>query len=891
MPRPLLSTLTFIVFNISFVYAQGLDSIYIQPQEYELETFNFSSTLISDPEIDELLSDYVIYDVDFSDINDFISSSGEMKNFNISFDGNTVNFKLRSNDLRALNCMYVHFDNNEMIEEVRDPDLEKENGERIIQFKGFTNDNPVEHARLTINSDNFWGYISFFQEEVMRYRMFENLYEFLKSKGVENIPPEYQDMLVSYLPENLTGESMGSCMEPEITISEDDKGKAGYLDACTPKVLNIAAAGDYEFYQLYGTPNGYNRILSILNHAEGIYTETFNLAFNVVKLVSQSSSNQPYTSHWAETRVTEFKTYWGNTMPNYGEDAKILFSGLNRFKRRDYNGNVRNDVVGRVYEIGVICSAFDYQYALISNSTDPLTPAHEIGHLFGAIHIDGNSLECQDSEVGMMCQVSGRELTFEDQSIDKITEHINDYGLCLDDYMGGGNNSDWLKSWTNQTDNRWLGFWYLGAGTYLSDDFDGDGEDELFTAGDSPGWAMLQDFICSPGFDWEYKWSNMGIGSIGFWNLGNFQQFNSGDFDGDGAAELFSMSFASISTNFWAMVQSYNTSSHTWDYRWSNMGDGKIDNVSIDKDNFNTIGDFDGDGKDELFMASESTSWLFDLENGSFNLKTSGSGIPNHDDANTVILTGYFSQALKQELLVFEGTSVYLIGLNSSNNAWNLVWYQPGGGNVFGGQSVLPVSKNRVVSGAFDYDGKDEVIILDQAAASFDFNGTDFQCNWKNYSNGYLNDWNTTGFGNSYFTVNNPTFQDGVDHIMAFKTNFQNNTLRIEKVSMFKGGLDASKKWEGSNPQDLESSDNDNVFIFPNPANHIINIEYKDGFSEGDILQVLSFNGKVVSSYDLNGESSQINSTDLVDGIYFLRFRVDGTRWYTSKVMIRNSIK
>ena len=70
MPRPLLSTLTFIVFNISFVYAQGLDSIYIQPQEYELETFNFSSTLISDPEIDEFLYDYVIYDVDFSDIND-----------------------------------------------------------------------------------------------------------------------------------------------------------------------------------------------------------------------------------------------------------------------------------------------------------------------------------------------------------------------------------------------------------------------------------------------------------------------------------------------------------------------------------------------------------------------------------------------------------------------------------------------------------------------------------------------------------------------------------------------------------------------------------------------------------------------------------------------------
>lgn len=57
--------------------------------------------------------------------------------------------------------------------------------------------------------------------------------------------------------------------------------------------MKIAADADEEFYNLYGS-NSNNRILAILNEAEGLYARTFNIAFQVT-YVHYYQSNSPYT--------------------------------------------------------------------------------------------------------------------------------------------------------------------------------------------------------------------------------------------------------------------------------------------------------------------------------------------------------------------------------------------------------------------------------------------------------------------------------------------------------------------------------------------------------------------------------------------------------------------
>lgn len=720
-----------------------------------------------------------------------------------------------------------------LVEEQREL-LSPEEGD-VEQFKGFVNDEHDLIARLTINDNNFWGY--HFTENSGDQIFYESAYEFLRSRGVEDLNTDYKDILLIYKLDDLDEESSGECqLDSDIPLIESKKGAVASNPICTPKVLKIATYGDNEFYQNYGTPGGFNRALSILNHTEGLYSTTFNMTFKVVKLVSQSTLPQPCTNEFAGYRLDEMRNFWKMNIDNTPEVVKLFFTGLNKLKRDD-NGVIKQDVVGRALTTSLaVCGWSDYSFAILSNSADPKIPAHEIGHLFGALHpwlIPGNT-DCNNSQNGIMCY-NAHNLFFGPASLNTIGTNITNHGSCLNRSVPSGNSSDWVKTWTNDFNPRWIGSWYINIQNQIgAADFDGDGEDELLTISthNDNKWAMLQDFSCSSNFDWEFKWANYGNSSINTWNLGPWQEHYTGDFNGDGKAELLSVSFSSPTSHYWAMLQSFDNVTKKWNYLWSNMGSGKIDTWNLNQFDVFVVGDFDGDSKDELYIVSENVAQVINFDNNVFGNPIILPGSTNHNHKNTAFYSGNFTNSGKDELLVFKGTYATLFELNQNVPHWNSVWSNNGSGSVI--DLNLPVSQYKVVTGEFDQDGKDEVIIIQQRASSFDFNGGSISKNWTNFNNGKLNDWNTNS--GLYFSLN-PTLQGNLHNIMAIEYSI----LGPPKAAMFRGQINGSKK--RGNINFFKDSVKKGLSIYPNPARSTFTVNKPEGFEPGSKVDLIGISG------------------------------------------------
>ena len=68
---------------------------------------------------------------------------------------------------------------------------------------------------------------------------------------------------------------------------------------------------------------------------------------------------------------------------------------------------------------------------------------------------------------------------------------------------------------------------------------------------------------------------------------------------------------------------------------------------------------------------------------------------------------------------------------------------------------------------------------------------------------------------------------------------------------------------------------NSSINIYPNPAKDILNIE--TGNSENSSVQIISADGKLVKTISkLSSTNSQVNISDLSNGIYFIRIQSEG---------------
>jgi hypothetical protein len=76
----------------------------------------------------------------------------------------------------------------------------------------------------------------------------------------------------------------------------------------------------------------------------------------------------------------------------------------------------------------------------------------------------------------------------------------------------------------------------------------------------------------------------------------------------------------------------------------------------------------------------------------------------------------------------------------------------------------------------------------------------------------------------------------------------------------------------------------DNVIIYPNPANNILNISSPEIIQKVEVLDVV---GRVIMSQTLNSSNYLLDVSNLKSNVYFINYSIHGVV-YSKKVIVNN---
>jgi Icc-related predicted phosphoesterase len=369
----------------------------------------------------------------------------------------------------------------------------------------------------------------------------------------------------------------------------------------------------------------------------------------------------------------------------------------------------------------------------------------------------------------------------------------------------------WL-SMKKYSNNTWNWYWSSG-GTYhiitpyknnlKVGDFDGDGKDELFGVS-STGMAVFK-FVNG---NWTQKWHRNYYHDL--WPY--CDNLVVGDYDNDGKDEILGND---IDNDGWITMFHYNGSD--WIWGWSNYGSKTTGRYIYNFRNNLTPGDFDGDGKDELFGVSSYGTRIFEFE----------------------------------------------------DNDWSQFWYK-------GTSSPIWTYRNNLMIYDYDGDGEDEILGKYTWITKFDYSGNDFIWDWSSYGTEYLNDWDiNSGKSTYYFTVKNTS---GAEHNLfvavkncnqgnqynAYMYNFWDNRLK-STTSPNEAGSEINQEVNYSNKLNSTAS----VKIFPNPVKDYVSILSK--LEGGYKLDIINMNGIIIKMLYVESQYYNLDCSDLANGIYILR--------------------
>lgn len=256
-------------------------------------------------------------------------------------------------------------------------------------YAGYLKSDTTKAVRFSVMNDKYInGYINTGDDLLYLYSAKEN-----------------EGNTLAFFGSNITDSNNYSCgtAEPEMTdVGIMPMATNLYDFESVIRIMKIAADADEEFYDLYGS-NSNNRILAILNEAEGLYTRTFNIAFQVT-YVHYYQSNSPYTvtsfSDEGLAYIKQVRNHWNNNLNSIDRDVAMVFSGKTAYLP---NGNrlagIANDIGNIKNKTTSYMATFDpyienKRYAVVD---------HELGHLCGGIHED-----CQYNNnpdlASVMCQ-------------------------------------------------------------------------------------------------------------------------------------------------------------------------------------------------------------------------------------------------------------------------------------------------------------------------------------------------------------------------------------------------------------------------------------------------------------------------------------------------------
>lgn len=421
--------------------------------------------------------------------------------------------------------------------------------------------------------------------------------------------------------------------------------------------------------------------------------------------------------------------------------------------------------------------------------------------------------------------------------------------------------NNWMNMWTNDADSK-LNTWTIEEfDKFYPGDYDGDGKEELVCSRSNGSAIRLYHFD-------NGKWS---AGSAYTLLSGKLY---TGDFDGDGKDELLRIDGAQ------AILYGYNNDA--WQVEWTNSGSGWLSGWSLGSSDKFVVGDYDGDGKDELMCINSAFANIHKFQNGNWVYGWTNNGDVTIGEwtilTNDNFYAGDFDGDGKDELLCVQmaGTNNDWITSLRFNGSWTRQWSNNGSNS----HGLYPY-KGKLVIGNFDTDPQDEILGVAGWTTKFDFSNGDFVWNWSSGGD-RLSDWTPNSLARTFAIK---TLKHAPDYLFTvdkkvvstqnkFHANMYSMNYLIQGItSTLKSGNDQMTAQDNLSENEFP----DNVLLYPNPNNGLFNIELNS--ATDDVLNIEIYNelGQRVSSVEKNlsegGNYIEIARQELNPGVYFISLK------------------
>jgi Secretion system C-terminal sorting domain/Carbohydrate esterase, sialic acid-specific acetylesterase len=247
------------------------------------------------------------------------------------------------------------------------------------------------------------------------------------------------------------------------------------------------------------------------------------------------------------------------------------------------------------------------------------------------------------------------------------------------------------------------------------------------------GALSFNDFPITPqnGTGWQNVMDNYGTGWLSGAFINDDNIIYPGDYDNDGSDELL-ITGNTTGNNDWIVLLKYVNNQWTW--IWSNYGAATAGNGIYQYRSKFVVGDFDGNGKDELFIHDyinqAVTGGLVTTKSFEFNITLGDWQLISNVNIPTLgnkFYVGDFdgNPNGKDELLAIFSSDFRMV--NRTGNTYNDIWH------TFGyNYQIQQYSTSKMVVGDYDADGKKDLLCLGTSAAIFNYDNNDWQIGYNN---------------------------------------------------------------------------------------------------------------------------------------------------------------